>query len=690
MSETKTKIVITADDRTRSGLDSAQRRLRSVGAEAAKLSSILAGLGVGVSLGGLAAMVKSTADTADQMGKLAQQTGVAIEDLSRLRHAAEMSGSNLQTLTGTLRRLNQNLAEVATTGKGAAAEAFNALRISVKNADGSLKTGNEIISEVADRFGKMEDGARKTALAIDIFGKSGAELIPMLNSGAAGLEAMKREADDLGIVISENTFRAAEAFNDNLARMKKVQQGIITQVSAELLPTMLMLSQEMLDVSRNTNLVSSAAAAAKTFLETLVIVGGNVAFVFRGVGTEIGGIAAQLNALARGDFSGVARIGQMMREDAAQARADLNAWEQRILNPAPTDMAALKADADARIESARRVALAEAAAQDEARRQAVAAANAERARKRAADEAARAQKKAADDALRAYERLMDEGRRITESVRTPTEILGAEIVRLNDYLNAGAIDWETYSRAVERAQDAYESTLDSTRKLRAEQEQLAALMSATPTAQLERMRSDMLLLRDAFAAGKISAEQFVEAAQTRLGTLPDTIKKTTDAMTVFAEQAGRNIQDAFAQFLFDPFEGGLKGMLQSWGKMLQRMIAEAVAADLANRIGAWGKGASGAGGALGAIAGIAGSIFGGPRASGGPVQAGKTYLVGERGPELVRMGGSGHVVPNHKLGGQTINLTVNVASGTPQEVRRAAGAGAREALGAFAMAQRYA
>jgi phage-related minor tail protein len=125
------------------------------------------------------------------------------------------------------------------------------------------------------------------------------------------------------------------------------------------------------------------------------------------------------------------------------------------------------------------------------------------------------------------------------------------------------------------------------------------------------------------------------------------------------------------------------------------MIAEAVSADLMNRLVA-GTGKDGFGGkdSFGGLIDIASSIFGGFRADGGSVTAGKAYVVGERRPELFVPNTSGMILPSTEMAAsssnQSINLTVNVASGTPEQVRRAAGAGAREALSALSSAQRYA
>lgn len=119
------------------------------------------------------------------------------------------------------------------------------------------------------------------------------------------------------------------------------------------------------------------------------------------------------------------------------------------------------------------------------------------------------------------------------------------------------------------------------------------------------------------------------------------VKETTDKMTVYAEQAGRNMQDAFADFLFDPFDKGLGGMLESFAKTLQQMSAQAVASNLFNSMGQWGNSNAGAGGFWGAIARGVGNMFskGAGKAGGGNVSPFTAYDVTEHGPELLQYGG---------------------------------------------------
>src|SRR5690606_41954766 len=100
-----------------------------------------------------------------------------------------------------------------------ATRAFDAIGVSVTNADGSLRDTEEVMLDVADRFEKIEDGAAKAAIAQELFGRSGTNLIPFLNQGRAGIEALKKEADDFGLTVTRKAGQAAAQVNGTLTPM---------------------------------------------------------------------------------------------------------------------------------------------------------------------------------------------------------------------------------------------------------------------------------------------------------------------------------------------------------------------------------------------------------------------------------------------------------------------------------------
>jgi hypothetical protein len=236
------------------------------------------------------------------------------------------------------------------------------------------------------------------------------------------------------------------------------------------------------------------------------------------------------------------------------------------------------------------------------------------------------------------------------------------------------------------------------------------ILSGTQTAKTAEFMADVAAVDKLFFDAKIGAEQFAEG----INAITGSAEKAVTQMDSFAENAAKNIQKSMADFLFNPFDNGLKGMLQGFGTMLQKMIAEAVAADLARRLfgGLSDGGKTGGSGWIGSALSWVGGLFGTGSANGNAFDSSGHKLSGfsaggvASGPTSgypVMMHGTEAILPlkrgpNGKLGVEsntgsarntTIVVNVNGANNAP-DVRRAAGQGAREALGMINGAKRYA
>lgn len=336
MASDRAQILITAVDQTRTALDGIRNNLGRLGDETRRVQGLLAGLGVSLTLGAFAALVKGAIDSADELNKLSQKIGISVEALSTLQFAAQLSDVGLDTLKTGLKGLSANLTE-ARSGLGEGAALFQALSISVEDTAGNLKSSDTILLEIADRFASFEDGATKTALAVKLFGKSGMDMIPFLNQGSSGIRALMQEAERLGLKLSTETAQAAEAFNDNLTALKASTSGLGITLATELLAPLRVVTDAIREgQGEATGFAAILGGALKTTLEAILVLGVNVAYVFKSMGTEIGGMAAQLTALARLDIRGFAAIGEAMREDAIKARAEVDTLSARILNPPQT------------------------------------------------------------------------------------------------------------------------------------------------------------------------------------------------------------------------------------------------------------------------------------------------------------------------------------------------------------------
>lgn len=238
----------------------ARGSLERLGQSAAQMGKAIALAGAAAA-GALALMVKRSIDAADAAFKAAQGIGVTVEELTALQHAADLSGVDVETFRKALGRMARSSSDAA-HGLQTQKRAFDALRISVLDANGQLRPQTEILGDIAEQFSRLEDGARKTALAQEIFGRAGTALIPLLNGGRDGLAQMTAEARDLGLVIDTETARAAEKFNDDLTRMRRVLDGIVNQIAQEVLPKLVAIGETILHIFADTNQTFAAEQRA--------------------------------------------------------------------------------------------------------------------------------------------------------------------------------------------------------------------------------------------------------------------------------------------------------------------------------------------------------------------------------------------------------------------------------------------
>jgi hypothetical protein len=231
-----------------SGLKTSESLISGFTAKASALTDKLFAVGPAAIAAGTAigvVMVKNVIDAADKLTDLSERTGIAIEDLSRLGYVAQMSGISAEEMTAAINRLSQGMA-LAAAGGGSASRVFDALGISVKNSDGTLREQVEVLKDIADKFQTYEDGAAKSALAMQLFGKTGANLVPVLNAGSAGIKKLSDESDRLGNTISTELAESSAQLNDNLDRLRVLSGNAAQSVATKLTPALVSLTDAMI------------------------------------------------------------------------------------------------------------------------------------------------------------------------------------------------------------------------------------------------------------------------------------------------------------------------------------------------------------------------------------------------------------------------------------------------------------
>ncbi|WP_419867586.1 hypothetical protein [Clostridium perfringens] len=196
-------------------------------------AGIVAAAGAGATA--MFGMATSAAGTTDRIDKLSQKLGMGRKTFQEWDFIASQSGLSVEQLSAGMKGLATKMDEAAKGGKGAS-ETFGRLGIDVKDTSGKMKTQEQVFEEAILKLQQMEDGTEKAAIANKLFGKSGQELMPLLNGAAGSVEEMKKKAQELGLVLSDEAIDAGVLFTDTLDQLKRSFSSVATQVGVSVMP----------------------------------------------------------------------------------------------------------------------------------------------------------------------------------------------------------------------------------------------------------------------------------------------------------------------------------------------------------------------------------------------------------------------------------------------------------------------
>lgn len=212
------------------GLQKVRGNMRSLVKVGAAAATAVAGFGTALFTAG-----SYTAGFGDTVAKTSQEVGMTTQHFQEMRHAAELAAVDLGTLRTGVRRASRNFKDFV-NGEGEARDAIAALGIQATDSEGNLRPMIELVQESAGAFAEMENETRKVALANEIFGRSGAKLLPLFNQGAEGFAEMRQEAHDLGIVMDDEVVQASARWQDQLLRVERSTQSFVFELGARVIP----------------------------------------------------------------------------------------------------------------------------------------------------------------------------------------------------------------------------------------------------------------------------------------------------------------------------------------------------------------------------------------------------------------------------------------------------------------------
>lgn len=238
-------------------LSQTSKSFDALGFAAKRFAPVMAALGAGAVIG----KVRQVVSTLDDIGKTAAKIGLSTDALQEWRTIAESAGVSQSALDGSLERFNKRLGE-AQQGGGAASKVLKQMGLDA----GELATSglDEAMKQVSDRIAAIPDPAARAAAAVALFGRDGAAMVNLLREGSAGMDRMRQEARDLGIIIDESLIRGAEDAQTKLDLMSRVISAQLNSALIELAPLLVAGATAVADMAR---MLNAGIDAVHNFLE---------------------------------------------------------------------------------------------------------------------------------------------------------------------------------------------------------------------------------------------------------------------------------------------------------------------------------------------------------------------------------------------------------------------------------------
>ena len=315
MAENNARIIITAEDRASKALQQIGHTAGGTVADLLRLNGQLSALGAGASLAGLGLMATQAIEFAANLHDLSQQTGASVEDLSALRDVAEENGTSLEAAGKALQKLSRNMAEAA-GGARSQADTFAQLGVSVTDASGKLRNSGQAMADIAKAIAQIDSPTERVAAAMDVFGKSGAELLPML------LDLAKR--GELVATITAEQAAQADAFADSLTRLRQGVRNAGEATARDFLPAFAAIADVGQGVLTTFSLVGRSLAVIANDIATF----GQVAAIGLAAGFTDEG-QAKIKEL----LDSRARFMEAANEDLDEIVGNYESILGRVLNP---------------------------------------------------------------------------------------------------------------------------------------------------------------------------------------------------------------------------------------------------------------------------------------------------------------------------------------------------------------------
>ncbi|GCL61488.1 hypothetical protein [Pseudaquabacterium pictum] len=634
--------------RLKKDMDQAKGMVGSATAEMQRYADItktaLGAIGVGLSLGALKQMVQDSIDAAEALNDMAIVTGVSVENLSALTEVGRTTGTTLDTIGSAVGRLAKNMAGSTEESRGAA-QAVKALGINFDEF--KRMQGDQQLLTLAQAMDRFADGSGKSAAAQALLGKEGAKLLPFMKDLAS--------SGELVATVTAEQAAMADRYNDSVEATRMRVDALKRDLAMGLLPTMVdlhdltiglgkalgeYLTGDAKAASGQADVLALALGGVGTVLETMLVLGANVGFVFKQMGRDIGASAAAFVEMQKWNFAGARQILAAATDDGQANRAALDAFEKKVLGA--TDRAlqarsALRNGGTSRADDARELARMDEATGRAAKGQLQYAAAAEKTKKAVQEQRAELDKLFERLGVRGAEQAaeLQGGQQLTQSQKEALDIMvklrdgtlkltEAQQLRLASQIEL--IDQQERHIAIQKAEAQLQADMLTDRQQ----------IEADLAAETARLAEAVSTQREQNLALALGADAYAQLQQARLRARADELESIATTSTnsdelrkqaaLVREQAGllnerrglegaakplgnetyTEVRDALAAAFRDT-----KNPVKAFAEGLGNAIFSRVTSRLADAMAIQLVGSSGAGGLFGSVLSGLGSLLGG-------------------------------------------------------------------------------
>ena len=283
------------------------QQLKSAGQDFKKISEDTRALSAGAAALGTAmlGMAYNAGTTADDLLTLSRNTGFSVEELQKMQYASDLVDVSMDQMTGSVTKLTKQMA----SGN----DAFKTLGVSITDENGNMRDAVDVWYDSLQALSQVEDGTLRDQLAMELFGKSAMDMSGIVDDGGQALRDLGQEAEDMGLILSEDAVGAAGEFNDAIDKLKAQTQQAFFEAGAALAESLLPMLEELIE-SVSGVITWFASLDGDTQMLILTIVGlvaaiSPLAGLISGITTVVGGLAGAFTFICSPIGLAVAAIG---------------------------------------------------------------------------------------------------------------------------------------------------------------------------------------------------------------------------------------------------------------------------------------------------------------------------------------------------------------------------------------------